>query len=88
MTLLASFESDAGVAAIHRFYAPQSISGPMVASAPQVRPLAPCAFFKVIFFERPATPPQQRFEVIRCETEGETLDVVADILPGAKEVAA
>ena len=78
MSLLASFESDAGVAAIHRYYIPRSIPGP----------LAPLAVFKVIFFERPATPPQQRFEVIRCETEAEALDLVRDILPNAKEVTA
>lgn len=88
MSVIACFESSDGAAVIHRFFTP----GHHIAGSPHSptrrEPFAEQAIYKVVFVERPAAPPQQRIEVIRCETKAEALDLVADILPGAKEVTA
>lgn len=86
MSVIACFESSAGAAVIHRYFTP----GHHIAGSPHSpnrrEPFAEQAVYRVVFVERPEG--KQPLEVFKCQSKAEALDLVADILPGAKEVAA
>jgi hypothetical protein len=88
MSHIASFVTDDAIAAIHRYFAP----GHRIAGSPHSptrrEPFAEQAVYKVVFVERPEGQQGQVREVFKCQSKAEALDLVADILPGAKEVTA
>jgi hypothetical protein len=88
MSHIASFVTDDAIAAIHRYFTP----GHHIAGSPHSptrrEPFAEQATYRVVFVERPEGQQGQVREVFKCQSKAEALDLVADILPGAKEVSA
>ena len=86
MSHIASYVTDDAIAAIHRYYAPrhQILGSPH--SPTRREPHAEEAVYRVVLVERPEGQQGSVREVFKCATRDEAINLVRDVLPGAREV--